>query len=350
MCIPLQAFYSIRKSFTFYQASHEIWSTSGTAAPGRQKYTASAWRCATTCARRHPHLSLAELLHTHPPPRPPESHRARGPMPTFPRDWLERCPGSLPGVYPHVWSHAGCARAVGIPHAMFPQSLCVRTQPRQRPHAPSSPQGEDQPPPWTTEPQLLLGPCPAPSRFSPQGDLSSAGERDGVPPLADRTVSKKALAWVHSGWAGIWARIVIPADSPWHRGSPSLPFHSCLARGAGSFLYQNTQLERAGARKDFRLWEWISQKKPASGRQTNLEVCSYLRRQQPNTSRYWMCNVLALLSPTVRSHCWWSQHGYTQFGIMSSALCTWLEEITARSITNWNSFGVDFFFDWPVKT
>lgn len=221
---------------------------------------------------------------------------------------------------------------------------CVHVQPRQRPHAPSSPQKEDQPPPWTTEPQLLLDPCPVLSRFSPQGDLFSAGERDGVPPLADRTVSKKVLAWVHSGWAVIWARIMIPADSPWHRGSPSLPFHSCLARGAGIFLYQNTQLERAGARKDFRLWEWISQKKPTSGRQTNLEVCSYLQRQQPNTSRYWMCNVLALLSPTVRSHCWWSQHGYMQFGIMNSALCTWLEEITARSITNWNSFGVDFFF------
>lgn len=111
MCIPLQAFYSIRKSFTFYQASHEIWSTSGTAAPGRQKYTASAWRCATTCAWRHPHLSLGELLHTHPPPRPPESHRPRGPMPTFPRDWLERCPGSLPGVYPHVCTRAAQAAA-----------------------------------------------------------------------------------------------------------------------------------------------------------------------------------------------------------------------------------------------
>lgn len=226
MCIPLQAFYSIRKSFTFYQASHEIWSTSGTAAPGRQKYTASAWRCATTCARRYPHLSLAELLHTHPPPRPPESHRARGPMPAFPRDWLERCPGSLPGVYPHVWSHAGCARAVGIPHAMFPQSLCVHTQPRQRPHAPSSPQGEDQPPPWTTEPQLLLGPCPAPSRFSPQGDLSSAGERDGVPPLADRTVSQESVGLSPLGMSRDLGSHRDPSRQPLaqRQPQPSLPF------------------------------------------------------------------------------------------------------------------------------
>ena len=109
------------------------------------------------CARRHHHLSLGELLHTHPPPRPPHSHRARGPMPTSPRDWLDRCPGSLPGMYPHVWSHVGCAHVVGIPHVMFLQILCVHIQPKQQHHTPSSPQREDQPPPWTTESQLLLG-------------------------------------------------------------------------------------------------------------------------------------------------------------------------------------------------
>lgn len=67
-----------------------------------------------------------------------------------------------------------------------------------------------------------------------------------------------------------------PANSPWQRGSPSFFFRSCLGRGAGSFLYRNAQLERAGAREDFRLWEWISQKKPTSRRQTNLEMCSCL--------------------------------------------------------------------------
>lgn len=157
MCIFfLQAFYSIRKSFTFYQASHEIWSTSGTTASGRQKYTGSAWRCTTTCARRHHHLSLSEILNTHLPLRPPESHRARGPVPTSPWDWSDGCLGSLPGMYTHTWSYAGHAHVVDIARVMFLQSL-LHTQPRERPCAPSSPQREDQPSSWTTESQLLWG-------------------------------------------------------------------------------------------------------------------------------------------------------------------------------------------------
>lgn len=55
--------------------------------------------------------------------------------------------------------------------------------------------------------------------------------------------------------------------------------------------------------------------------------------------------MLALLSPTVRSLCWWPRHGYVQFTIMNSA--PGLKSTTAGSITNWNSSGVSgfpFFF------
>lgn len=54
--------------------------------------------------------------------------------------------------------------------------------------------------------------------------------------------------------------------------------------------------------------------------------------------------MLALLSFTVKSPFWWSQHGHMQFVTMNSALGTWHEEITTGSITKWNGFGVVFFF------
>lgn len=38
------------------------------------------------------------------------------PMLTRPRDWSDRCLVSLPGMYPHVWIHAGCAHMVGMTH------------------------------------------------------------------------------------------------------------------------------------------------------------------------------------------------------------------------------------------
>ena len=107
--------------------------------------------------QRHHHLSLGEILHTHPLPRPPGSHRDRDPMPMSPRDGSDGSPESLPEMYPHAWIQAVCAHVVVIPCMMFLQSLCVHTQPRQRTYTPSSPQREDQPSPWIAGSQLLLG-------------------------------------------------------------------------------------------------------------------------------------------------------------------------------------------------
>lgn len=184
MCLFLQALYSIRKSFTFYQASHEIWLTSETEASGMPEdmppcllgsTTISPWVNFYTPILYWAHLRVIEpwilclcCLGT---------------------DWTDvlgaclgctHMPGST-GDVPMWWGF--CRAGVYTPN---PGSAPVH-------------QREDQLPLWSTV-TAALGPsclCPASLHFSSHGDLFSSGDRDSVPSLAERTVSKKVFAWVH---------------------------------------------------------------------------------------------------------------------------------------------------------
>lgn len=188
---------------------------------------------ATVCAWKHHHLTSGELLHTHSLLSSPESDRARGPVPVPPGDWLDRCPGILPGMYTHAWIHVGCADVVGIPHEMFLQSWCVTravplcTKERISFH-------------FGAQSQLLIGLslCPAPFHFRSHGDLCLSGEGAVLPLQETGQSPRKGLLQSTEDELGFWLTSWSQGstNSPWHRGRSSFPFHSCLERQAYRFL------------------------------------------------------------------------------------------------------------------
>lgn len=134
--------------------------------------------------------------------------QGQGSAPVPPGGWLDGCPGSLPGMYPHAWIHAGCARVVGSRTWCSCRAGVYTSNPGSDPVH----QREDQLPLWSTVP-APHGPsclCPAPLHVSFHRDLCSSGEGDSATTLADRTVSKKMFAWAHWGWIGILAHIMVP--------------------------------------------------------------------------------------------------------------------------------------------
>lgn len=117
-------------------------------------------------ARRHRRLSSGEL-HPHPALRPPESHRARGPVPTYPGDRSGKMSWEPAWDAATHLDHAGCARVMGMPWVKLLQSWRVHSQPRQRTHAPSRPPREDDSPPWITVTTPLEPSCPRPALLAP---------------------------------------------------------------------------------------------------------------------------------------------------------------------------------------
>lgn len=135
-------------------------------------------------------------------------------------------------MHPPMGIHAGCAHAMGMPWVKFLRSCSVYSQPRQRTRAPSRPPREDQSLPriTATAPLGLSSPCPA---LFP---LLCTGQ----PPRRCWLESTQ-----HEQGFGL---------APWSWSSRAM-----------FFFHKNP---------------------PTSSRQTNLEMCSCLQRQQPHTSHY----------------------------------------------------------------
>lgn len=90
------------------------------------------------------------------------------------------------------------------------------------------------------QPQLLLA-LPACAQHQCLSALTGTFaylQRGTVTTPAHRTVSKKVFAESTEDEFGFWLASWSQSftNSPWYRGSPTFPFHSCLERQAGRFL------------------------------------------------------------------------------------------------------------------
>lgn len=165
---------------------------------------------------------------------------------------------------------------VGIPQVMFLQSLCYTPSPGRGPAHHALPKERIS---LHLGPQSPLGPSclhPAPLHFNPHGwregwwspscRHDSLQESVGLSPLR----MSRDLGLHHGPRA--------PANSPWHRGSPGFPFHSCLGRGAGGFSLPKCATPVCRCKKRLQaLGMNFTKKKPASRRHANLEMCFCLQ-------------------------------------------------------------------------
>lgn len=153
------------------------------------------------------HLTLGDLLHAHSLLSSPESDQARDlHLCLLGTDWMDvlgaclgctHTPGSMQDV-PMRWDPARDVPAELVcTHLTQAVTLCTKERISFHSGAQS---------------QLLMAFLPVPSTITfqlSQGPLL-IGEGDSATTLAGRTVSKKVFAWVHWGWIGILAHIMVP--------------------------------------------------------------------------------------------------------------------------------------------